>query len=77
MKLWNFFDKIENYGIIDGNPTSDSLINITDIIEKPPPNKAPTNLAVVGRYLFTPEIFDHLIRIKPQKNNEIQMLKTY
>ena len=66
-------NKIENYGIIDGNPTSDSLINITDIIEKPPPNKAPTNLAVVGRYLFTPEIFDHLIRIKPQKNNEIQI----
>ena len=66
-------DKIENYGIINGNPISSSLINITDIIEKPPANKAPTNLAVVGRYLFTPEIFDNLIKTKPKKNNEIQI----
>ena len=66
-------DKIENYGIINGNPTTSSLINITDIVEKPPTNKAPTNLAVIGRYLFTPEIFDHLIKTKPMKNNEIQI----
>lgn len=58
-----------SYEPIDGNGT----VRVTGIIEKPDPEDAPSNLAVIGRYIFTPEIFDCLDRTKPGRNGEIQL----
>ena len=51
----------------------DDLVRITDIVEKPKPEDAPSNLAVMGRYVFTPEIFDALEVVQPGKGGEIQL----
>jgi len=67
-------DKLRDYGIIEYNrPTSTSELNITDIVEKPNPNEAPSNLAIIGRYVLFPEIFAVLKSIEPDKNGEIQL----
>ncbi|HEX8771551.1 MAG TPA: sugar phosphate nucleotidyltransferase, partial [Acidimicrobiales bacterium] len=50
-----------------------SLVRILDIVEKPKPEEAPSNLAVMGRYVFTPEIFDTLERVEPGAGGEIQL----
>lgn len=67
--------KVGRYGVIDGRRVTDTegLFMIRDFVEKPKPEEAPSNLAIAGRYVFTPEIFDHLDRIKPGKNGEIQL----
>ena len=65
----------KNYGIISGN-ILDKLGNIykvTDMIEKPKENSAPSNLAIIGRYILTPDIFDILRNIKSDQNGEIQI----
>lgn len=49
------------------------FFKITDLIEKPSPEKAPSNLAIIGRYILTPDIFRHLEKIKPGKGGEIQL----
>jgi len=49
------------------------LYRIEDLVEKPLPQKAPSNLAVIGRYILTPEIFEALEKTPPGKNNEIQL----
>ncbi len=64
---------VKQYGIIDGKPLSDSLYRIYDLVEKPAPNEAPSDMAVVGRYILTSEIFHYLENTKPGKNNEIQL----
>jgi len=66
-------NKISRYGIITGTKIKNNLYEINDIIEKPEINNAPTNLAIAGRYLFTPEIFSCIEKTKPGKNNEIQI----
>jgi UTP--glucose-1-phosphate uridylyltransferase len=67
-------DEISSYGCIepDGEPV-DGVINIRRIVEKPPRDEAPSNLAVIGRYVFTPEIFDALDRIEPGAGGELQL----
>ncbi len=64
---------VGRYGIISGNSLSEQLLTLNDLIEKPSPEKAPSNLAVASRYIFTPEIFDYLDKIKPGINNEVQL----
>ena len=65
--------KIKDYGIIDGEEISPGLFTILDIIEKPSPEKAPSNLGAIGRYILTPEIF-HLLRTTPPGyHGEIQL----
>src|SRR4051812_21795640 len=54
-------------------PPDDSFVRITDIVEKPAPEDAPSNLAVMGRYLFTADIFDAIEATPPGKGNEIQL----
>ncbi len=66
-------EMVHRYGIIDGKPISGNVYKATDWIEKPDPEDAPSNLAIAGRYIFTPEIFDFLEKTKPGKNNEIQL----
>ena len=66
-------DEISSYGSIDPEHLSDSLVRVRGIVEKPDPAKAPSNLAVMGRYLFTPEIFEALERVEPGVGGEIQL----
>src|SRR5207237_1654581 len=51
----------------------DSLVRLRDIVEKPAPEDAPSNLAVMGRYVFTPAIFDALDRVKPGRGGDVQL----
>ena len=64
---------VRQYGIIAGKELSRGLFQVDDLVEKPIARKAPSNLAVIGRYILTPEIFDILENIKPGKNGEIQL----
>jgi UTP--glucose-1-phosphate uridylyltransferase len=67
-------DEISSYGCIEPDGESvDGVINIRRIVEKPPRDQAPSNLAVIGRYVFTPEIFDALDRIEPGAGGELQL----
>ncbi|MGQ9845829.1 MAG: UTP--glucose-1-phosphate uridylyltransferase GalU [Caldisericia bacterium] len=66
-------EKIENYGIIKGEIVKNNLYKVTDLIEKPRKKEAPSNLAIIGRYILKPEIFDVIPNLKPGKNNEIQL----
>ena len=64
------------YGIVAGEKVEDSsgtIVRITDMVEKPPPDKAPSNLAIIGRYLLPPEIFDILDETQPEVGGEIQL----
>lgn len=66
-------EAVSKYGIIDGKEVNDRLFRVNNFVEKPEPSQAPSNLAIASRYIFTPEIFDYLQKIKPGKNNEIQL----
>lgn len=66
-------EKISSYGIIKGSMIEPDIFAIQDIIEKPTPDLAPSNLGAVGRYIFVPEIFDCLKRTPPGVGNEIQL----
>jgi UTP--glucose-1-phosphate uridylyltransferase len=61
------------YGIVATDGSGGGLQRITAIVEKPAPEKAPSNQAVVGRYILTPRIFEHLRRIQPGAGGEIQL----
>ena len=63
------------YGIIAGKLVDDTrdTYRVTDMIEKPEPKDAPTNMAIIGRYILTPDIFDILRNTKPSKGGEIQI----
>ena len=63
------------YGIISGDliDGSNNTFRVTNMIEKPKINDAPSNLAIIGRYILTPDIFDILKKIKPDSNNELQI----
>lgn len=65
---------VAKYGIADYNEVSDGVFEIKKIVEKPDPNKAPSNLAVHGAYVFNPEIFDYLENTKPGKDNELWLV---
>jgi UTP--glucose-1-phosphate uridylyltransferase len=61
------------YGCITPEPVDDNLERVRSIVEKPAPEEAPSNLAVIGRYVFMPEIFSALRDTKPGKGGEIQL----
>ncbi len=64
---------VSRYGIIGGTDIEENVFKVTDFIEKPSIEQAPSNLAIASRYIFTAEIFDYLKRVQPGKNNEIQL----
>jgi len=64
---------IKRYGNVKPERISDQLVQILDLVEKPDPAVAPSNLAVMGRYVFTPEIFDKLEQVEPGVGGEIQL----
>lgn len=66
-------EKIERYGIIKGDKVNDSLYKIDELVEKPKLSEAPSNLGITGRYILTPEIFDHLENVSPGVGGEIQL----
>ncbi|MGC8871421.1 MAG: UTP--glucose-1-phosphate uridylyltransferase [Caldimicrobium sp.] len=65
-------EEVSKYGIVEGERISDNLIKIKRMVEKPAPEEAPSNLAIVGRYIFHPAIFEYLKRI-PKKGGEYQL----
>lgn len=66
-------DKVSSYGIVSGQPINDTLYKVTGLVEKPSKEMAPSNLAVLGRYILTPDIFEILAYTKPGAGNEIQL----
>ena len=66
-------EKIERYGIIGGEEVENGVININQLVEKPPRSVAPSNLAIMGRYFLTPDIFDHIENVEPGYGGEIQL----
>jgi UTP--glucose-1-phosphate uridylyltransferase len=66
-------DQIASYGIVKTTRLDDRLESVEAIVEKPRPEAAPSNLAVIGRYVLTPRIFAHLHRIKTGAGGEIQL----
>ena len=65
--------KIKDYGIIDGLLLEERLYDVVDIIEKPSPEEAPSNIGAMGRYLLTADIFEILDHTKPGRKGEIQL----
>lgn len=66
-------DKVNRYGIIDGEEISPGIYKVSSLVEKPQLGQAPSRLAIVGRYVLTPEIFGCLERVKPGHGGEIQL----
>lgn len=66
-------DEVDRFGVIDGTQVSDDVWNVSSLVEKPPVDQAPTNLAVFGRYLLTPRVMDLLAEVKPGAGGEIQL----
>ena len=65
--------EISAYGVISGKEQSDHVRLIDDIVEKPAFEDAPSDMGVTGRYLFTPQIFEHLAKLKPGAGGELQL----
>ena len=61
------------YGIVDGKHIEDRVYKVKDLVEKPEVGKAPSNIAILGRYIITPEIFDILENLPAGKGGEIQL----
>ncbi len=66
-------ENVHRYGIVDCEETAPGIYNVKGLVEKPSKEKAPSRLAIVGRYILTPEIFDCLDRTPPGANGEIQL----
>jgi len=66
-------EEVDKYGIIAGAPLEEGIFVVSDMVEKPSPDEAPSNLAIIGRYILTPDIFDILRRTPPGKNGELQI----
>ncbi|MDH8678483.1 UTP--glucose-1-phosphate uridylyltransferase GalU [Fusibacter bizertensis] len=66
-------NQVNKYGIIDGMKVGDSLYEVKDLVEKPNVEEAPSNIAIMGRYILTPDIFEMIENTEPGKGNEIQL----
>jgi len=66
-------DQIHKYGVIKGSVIRDDIYRVDDMVEKPAPGTAPSNLAIIGRYILTPDIFEILKNTKPGKGGEVQI----
>ena len=69
-------ESVSNYGVIAGEPLKNGLYRVEDMVEKPSPQDAPSNLAIIGRYILTPDIFDIIRETPPGKNDEVQLTDT-
>jgi UTP--glucose-1-phosphate uridylyltransferase len=66
-------DQVSAYGIIDAEPMQDGVYKIRDLVEKPAPDEAPSNLAIIGRYILTPDVFETLATTRRDRTGEIQL----
>ncbi len=66
-------EKVERYGIIGGEEIEENIYKIDKLVEKPPLRVAPSNLAIMGRYVLTPDIFDCIEKVEPGYGGEIQL----
>ena len=66
-------EEVHKYGVIEGNQIEEGVYMVSNMIEKPDSDKAPSNLAVIGRYILTPDIFNVIEQTKPGKNGELQI----
>ena len=66
-------DEVHHYGVISGERLRDNLYRVDDMVEKPSKEEAPSNLAIIGRYILTPDIFDILRKTDPGANGEVQI----
>ena len=66
-------EQVSRYGVLDVATESDNLVEVKGLVEKPPIESAPSNLAIIGRYILRPEIFKHLGRSERGAGDEIQL----
>ena len=66
-------ERSADYGIIAARPAGDRLYKVTDLVEKPAPEDAPSDPAIIGRYILTPDIFGHLEKTAAGRGGEIQL----
>jgi UTP--glucose-1-phosphate uridylyltransferase len=66
-------DQTESYGIVSGRDIAEGVFQIEEMVEKPKPEDAPSNLAIIGRYILTPDIFDLIRETPPGRNGEVQI----
>ena len=66
-------EEVDKYGVVAGTAERDGLTRVGEMVEKPSPEEAPSNLAVIGRYILTPDIFDIIRNTPPGKNGEVQL----
>ncbi|CAG9168784.1 UTP--glucose-1-phosphate uridylyltransferase GalU [Cupriavidus pinatubonensis] len=66
-------EQSRSYGVVDGREWDTNVIKMSGIVEKPAPEHAPSNLGVVGRYILTPRIFEHIRNLKPGAGGEFQL----
>ncbi|MFV0276237.1 MAG: UTP--glucose-1-phosphate uridylyltransferase GalU [Parahaliea sp.] len=66
-------DQVHKYGVIAGDSLKDGIYRVAEMVEKPDPDQAPSNLAIIGRYILTPDIFDIIRNTPPGANGEVQL----
>ncbi|HBG39449.1 MAG TPA: UTP--glucose-1-phosphate uridylyltransferase, partial [Clostridiaceae bacterium] len=66
-------EDVYKYGIVNGVFIEDDVYKVKDLVEKPSINAAPSNIAILGRYIISPQIFEMLEKTKPGKNGEVQL----
>ena len=66
-------NQVDKYGIVNGRFIENRVYKVNDLVEKPSPEEAPSNIAILGRYIITPEIFTHIENTAPGKGGEIQL----
>lgn len=66
-------EKTSSYGIVDIESDDGKMVTISGLVEKPEPEKAPSNLSIIGRYILSPEIIPHLAKMERGAGNEIQL----
>lgn len=66
-------EDIHKFGVIAGKEIKDGIVQVEEMVEKPAPENAPSNLAIIGRYILTPDIFDIIEETPPGKNDELQL----
>jgi UTP--glucose-1-phosphate uridylyltransferase len=66
-------DKVSRYGIVGGSQLNDRIMQLSELVEKPERDKAPSDLAIAGRYILTPQVFSAIERTERGKSNEVQL----
>ena len=68
-------DQISSYGVVEpaGEPTAEGYVPIRRMVEKPPAADAPSDLAIMGRYVLTPAVFEHIAALRPGAGGELQL----